>query len=149
MTATEIAKRYLKIYYDAGGGAGFSFSEMIELMQSPTGTFLQNFGNSCVLAEKSIGADRMRDKMIELAKVTKGKVTTYQDGSFRGQEFFDILYRGVDNWDLKQLGRVTGDIISKGANAIAEQGNFILSTYVILGALGFAFAVYQLTKGKK
>lgn len=148
MTSSEVAKIYLKTYWENASN-GLSFSEMIDLMQAPTGTFLQNFGSACISAEKSLGATRVHDKMRELAKITGGKVTTYPDGSFRGQEFFDILYRGVQSWDLKRIAKTTAEISLLGAEKIASVGGMVLSTYVILGALGFALAIYQLTKGKK
>lgn len=147
MNPTELAKMYLRTWYDAAQPS-MTFSEFINYTQEATGTFLQNFGNACIAAEKSIGKDSLHSKMRDLGKLSNGKVSQFPDGSFRGQEFFDVLYRGVQSWDLKRIGSTALEITASGAEKIASVGGMVLSTYVILGALGFAFAIYSMTKSR-
>lgn len=145
MTPDAIAKMYLRTWYDAAQPS-MTFQEFLDYCNEATGTFLQNFGNACIAAETSIGKSAVHAKMRELGKLSNGKVSQFPDGSFRGQEFFDVLYRGVQSWDLKRIGKVAVEITASGAEKIASVGGMVLSTYVILGALGFAFAIYSMTK---
>lgn len=109
-------------------------------------SFTELFGSSAIIAETTIGSSAVLEKMRELGKLSNGRVTQYEDGSFRGTEFFDILYKGVQSWDLKRIAKTTVEIAGSGIKKIADFGSSALMLYLVVGAIGILIVINNQSK---
>ena len=153
MNNQDRAKYYLRFWYNSAikypENFAMSFDDLVAYIAKTKPTWFNDWGNACLIAEQSRGTDVVAASLQDLAHTAQGKVSQYPDGSFKGNEFFDVLYSKVANWDLKRIGTAVTEISSQGVKAVAEVGSFALNSYILAGAVGFGVGVYFLLKNWK
>lgn len=122
-------------------------SDFVRRIDADSPTWLENFGGAYQAATDSTRAGLVNEALEDLAAKTKGVVSVYPDGGWRGQEFFDALYGRTIKIDLAQGLDIAKDV---GKGVVKDVSSvFTFGALGLLGAAGVSLGIYLYLRGKK
>ena len=119
-------------------------SDIVKKIEKESPTFLENFGSSYKIAIDSTNQILVDDALAKLGRENKGQVSTYPDGSWRGIEFFDVLYNRTTQIDLPKAKIIASQV----ANDVKEGAKNVLmfGSMGVFLALGLGLGIYLLLR---
>lgn len=113
----------------------FTFEQLVAWIDKSNSEWRNNFGSSVQKAQEYLGNAAVNSAMENLADTAKGRVTTFPDGFFKGNEFFEALQGKVLSWDFKRIVIESGKIANAGLDAIADKGKWAIGGIAGLWAI--------------
>lgn len=131
-----------------------TFTQFVDWIDKAAGgTWRENFGASVIDAQEYLGFQAVINAMENLAHTSKGRVTQFPDGYFKGSEFFEALIGKLTtfNWDrIKAVGSgVASDVFDAAGSASKWFLGGTITYFVVAGLIGVAIFAYSSGKNVK
>lgn len=157
MSRRVLGEQVLKEFYNAASAypANFnfkSFKDFTNFIDSTSPKFIEYFGDSSFYTGHNIGDDTVKVIISNLGKSNMGKYSTYPDGSFKGQEFYDTLNKGaVASWgNFLFVKHAVPEAVKQASSEIIDAATSGLkigaSVYIAAGAAGLFLLILSFRK---